>query len=253
MEPEVDATTLRCKGQLPWWDGVAMHVGRVKPQAPKPLPQGAAAQAAAAGAKAAGTSNEAAVVNGIETVGAGNQAAGVTAAAAAAMPKQAEAFQVAKEGETAAGLRNQTNAAMSEFNLGQVEAEDPKAAGVVSKFAQAKQALDKQMTVSSDGWAAAASTNAVRAEQADTGVLTGPKGQAAGARGGSKQITEDDEEEAGGGELEAVVPLTGKQVVSPMKGEQAARSSAAAAAAAAAKVATMQQEEDEDPDHYAEE
>lgn len=27
FEPQVDATTLKCKGQLPWWRGVASHVG----------------------------------------------------------------------------------------------------------------------------------------------------------------------------------------------------------------------------------
>lgn len=28
FEAVVDATALRCKQQLPWWRGVAMHVGR---------------------------------------------------------------------------------------------------------------------------------------------------------------------------------------------------------------------------------
>lgn len=34
FEAVVDATALRCKQQLPWWQGVAMHVGRSRMEGP---------------------------------------------------------------------------------------------------------------------------------------------------------------------------------------------------------------------------
>ncbi len=101
FEPEVDATTLKCKAQLPWWQGVAMHVGRAATGAQAPHPKHtAAAEISAAGSGQTTT----AAADEYANAAAAEQAAGLEAMAAGAKEQAAAVDQGgAKQAATAEG------------------------------------------------------------------------------------------------------------------------------------------------------